>query len=288
MPEPGLCSGWGRAEPSRAGPSRAEPDRAGRAEPGRAEAEPSLFEPSRFTPSRVGRAGPNRAELQTPICFPPEMLLILRQNLRFLQRITLVLDSNWRRMKNHFRAGAAPGWGQSRAELGRAEPNWIGPGGAEPGRTEPNRACPVGAGLGHAELGWARLGRAGLSSGHLQTAFFHRLLTLLYIVSKRHQIGTPHMSEDSCNRQNIMKHRQHSGTPTQEHSAAQRDHEWLVEIQKAPTFDRDRRPDGRMDPHKSLRPTLATEESSRARSFARSHARNANASAVEIDFPVRG
>ena len=31
--------------------------------------------------------------------------------------------------------------------------------------------------------------------------------------------------------------------------------------------------DGRTDTHKSLRPTLATEESSRARSFARSHAR---------------
>ena len=70
---------------------------------------------------------------------------------------------------------------------------------------------------------------------------------------------------------------QHSGTTTQEHSATQRDHESAVKIQKARTFDRDRRPDGRReggtDTHKSLRPTLATEESSRARSFARSHAR---------------
>ena len=41
-------------------------------------------------------------------------------------------------------------------------------------------------------------------------------------------------------------------------------------------------------PQKFVRRALATEESSRARSFARSHARNAIATETEIDFPVRG
>ena len=47
---------------------------------------------------------------------------------------------------------------------------------------------------------------------------------------------------------------------------------------------------GRTDggPDKLARPTLACRESSRTRSFARTHARNAIATETEIDFPVRG
>ena len=56
--------------------------------------------------------------------------------------------------------------------------------------------------------------------------------------------------------------------------------------------DRDRdRPggtEGRTETHKFVRPPLATEQPSRARSFARTHARNASATETEIDFPVRG
>ena len=49
--------------------------------------------------------------------------------------------------------------------------------------------------------------------------------------------------------------------------------------------------DGRGDgdgPDKLARPTPATGESSRARSFARTHARNAIATETEIDFPAEG
>ena len=40
-------------------------------------------------------------------------------------------------------------------------------------------------------------------------------------------------------------------------------------------------------PGKIIGSALAPETTSRSRSFARTHARNANASAIEIDFPVR-
>ena len=53
--------------------------------------------------------------------------------------------------------------------------------------------------------------------------------------------------------------------------------------------DGDKGPDGRREgpPGFSTRPHPATAETSRTRSFARTHALNANANAIEIDFPVR-
>ena len=82
------------------------------------------------------------------------------------------------------------------------------------------------------------------------------------------------------------KHRQHSGTTTQEHSAAQRDHESSVKIQKAPTFDRDRRPDGGTDGYPQISPPDPSHRGiisrTQLRSLARTHATQTQAQSKSI------
>ena len=88
----------------------------------------------------------------------------------------------------------------------------------------------------------------------------------------------------------LTKHTQHSGTTTQEHALALNDHESSVESQKAPTFDRDRRPDGERDGgtegYPQIRPPAPSHKGSisrtQLRSLARTHATQTQAQSKSI------